>query len=83
MLSIATLFTKGYVRLLAVAFVIASPLGYYLMQQWLFDFESRITISPLIFVFAGISVLLISILISSYHSIKASLMNPAEILKDE
>lgn len=83
MIGIASLFTKGYVKLLGIAFLVAAPLGYYLMQQWLLDFEYRITISPMIFVFAGGSLLLISILISSYHSIKASLLNPAEVLKDE
>ncbi|MEP1096267.1 MAG: ABC transporter permease [Cyclobacteriaceae bacterium] len=83
MLGIASLFTKGYVKLLGIAFLIAVPVGYYLMQQWLFDFEYRITISPMIFVLAGGSLLLISIVISSYHSIKASLLNPAEVLKDE
>ncbi|MEP5613730.1 MAG: ABC transporter permease [Cyclobacteriaceae bacterium] len=83
MLGIASLFTSGYIKLLCVAFLIAVPLGYYLMQQWLFDFEYRITISPMIFVVAGGSLLFISIAISSYHSIKASLLNPAEVLKDE
>lgn len=83
MISIASLFTQGYVKLLGLAFVVAAPIGYYLMQQWLLDFQTRITISPLIFVFAGLALLLISILISSYHSIKASMLNPAEVLKDE
>ncbi len=83
MLGIVSSFTKGYVRLLIFAFLIAVPSGYYLMQQWLLDFEYRISISPTIFLFAGASLLLISILISAYHSIKASMLNPAEVLKDE
>lgn len=83
MMSIISAFTKGYVKLLIVAFLIAVPIGYYLMQQWLLDFDYRITISPLIFILAGVALLLISVLISSYHSAKASLLNPADVLKDE
>ncbi|MEQ9404121.1 MAG: ABC transporter permease [Cyclobacteriaceae bacterium] len=83
MMGIATLFTIGYIRLLAIAFLIAAPLGYYFMSQWLLDYEFRIDISPAIFIMALTALFIISVLISSYHSIKASLLNPAEVLKDE
>lgn len=82
-LGIASLFTKGYVRLLIIAFMIAVPIGYNLMNNWLGDFEYRIEMSPWTFVISGVILLIVSISISSYHSIKASMMNPASVLKDE
>lgn len=82
-ISIASLFTLGYVKLLLIALFIASPLGYFLMENWLGDFEYRIAISPSVFLFSGAMLLVVSMSISIYHSIKASHMNPAEVLKDE
>lgn len=80
---IASLFTKTYIRLLFIAFIIATPLGYLLMKNWLGDFAYRIEMSPWIFVASVAVLLLVSISISFYHSIKASMMNPASVLKDE
>lgn len=81
--SIASLFTKSYVKLLVIAFIISVPIGYFLMNNWLSDFEHRIALSPSVFLISGGVLLLISISISTYHSVKASRMNPAEVLKDE
>jgi putative ABC transport system permease protein len=53
------------------------------MQQWLNDFAFRITPSPLLYALVGLSTLAMAILITSYHSVKASLQNPVEVLRDE
>jgi hypothetical protein len=53
------------------------------MQQWLQDFAYRITPSIWIFIGTGLSTLVVAVLITSYHSIKAALTNPVEVLKDE
>ena len=82
-LSIVSLFAKTYVRLLLLAFVIGLPVSYYLMDGWLRDFEYRITISPFIFFTSLIVLLVISVGISTFHSIRASLMDPAKVLRDE
>ncbi len=81
--NILTLISRGYTRLIVVAFLIGAPLSYWMMQQWLLDFEYRITPSAWIFAVAGISTLLIAILITSYHSMKAAMTNPVKVLKDE
>jgi putative ABC transport system permease protein len=80
---ILILISKGYTKLIIVAFFIGAPLSYWLMTKWLQDFEYRISPSPYIYILVGAGTLLIALLITSYHSIKAALINPVEVLKDE
>jgi len=80
---ILSLISKGYTRLIILAFIIGAPLSYWMMDHWLRDFPYRITPSPWIFAGAGIGTLLMAILITSFHAIKASLLNPVTVLKDE
>lgn len=82
-LDILTLISKGYSRLILLAFVLSAPLTYWMMQQWLKDFAYRVEISPYTFVFSGLGALLLAMLITSYHATKASLLNPVDVLKDE
>jgi putative ABC transport system permease protein len=69
--------------LIALAFLLGAPFSYWLMQQWLKDFAYRITPSLWIFLATGLCVLMVAILITSYHSLKAAMTNPVEVLKDE
>jgi putative ABC transport system permease protein len=80
---ILKLISRGYTKLILVAFILGAPFSYWLMQQWLSDFTYRITPSLWIFAATGLSTLLIAMLITSYHSVKAALTNPVEVLKDE
>lgn len=80
---ILKLISKGYTRLIFMAFLISAPFSYWLMQKWLSDFAYRITPSLWIFAVTGLSTLLVAILITSYHSVKAALTNPVDVLKDE
>jgi len=82
-LNIMTLISKGYVRLIVVSFVIAAPTAYWMMNQWLSDFAYRVSPSPWIYAVAGLSTILLSVLITSFHAIKASRLNPVTVLKDE
>jgi putative ABC transport system permease protein len=82
-LNILTLISKGYARIVVVAFFIGAPAAYWLMNQWLRDFPDRIIPSPTLFVAVGIGTLALSILITSYHTIRAATRNPVEILRDE
>lgn len=77
------LFSKGYVRLLLVALILVAPLSYWIMESWLSDFEYRIEITPGIYLYSFGILLVISMVITVFHTSKASLMNPAEVLKDE
>lgn len=81
--NILTLISRGYTRLIVIAFLIGAPVSYYMMQQWLKDFSYRITPSLWVYAEVGIGTLLIAVLITSYHSVKAALTNPVKVLKDE
>lgn len=81
--NILVLISREYTKLIVIAFAVGAPLSYWLIQQWLQDFGNRITISAWIFVLTGLGTLSLSFLITSYHSVKAALMNPVHVLKDE
>lgn len=81
--NIMALFSKEFVMLIVIALVIASPIGWYAMDQWLTDFAYRITINPIVFAAAGILTLIISIFTVGYKSFGAAVSNPVDALKDE
>ncbi len=82
-LNILALITRGYARLILIAFVIGAPLAYWLMYLWLQDFAYRIKPSPWIFVLTGATTLGVAVLITAYHSVKAALTNPVNVLREE
>jgi len=53
------------------------------VQTWLQEFEYRISPSPLVFIAVGVGTLLVAAAITSYHSIKAAMKNPVDVLMDE
>ncbi len=77
------LLSRDYVKLMAIAFALAAPLGYFVMQYWLQDFAYRIDLSFGIFALAGGVALLIALLTVSTQAIKAALANPVEALRYE
>ncbi len=81
--SIVQLLSKDFLKLVCVAFVIATPVAYYAMSTWLTDFAFRTNISAWIFIGAGVITLLIALLTVSYQAIRAALMNPVKSLKTE
>ena len=81
--SIVLLLSKGFTRLVLIAFVVAIPLAYWAMSTWLSDFAYRIDISVWPFLLAGGVALLIAWGTVSYQSIKAALSNPVDALRDE
>jgi putative ABC transport system permease protein len=81
--NILILISRGYTKLIIIAFAVGAPLSYWLIQQWLQDFENRIIPSVWVFVLTGLGTLLFSFLITSYHSVTAALANPIDVLKDE
>jgi putative ABC transport system permease protein len=80
---ILKLISQGYSKLIVVAFILGAPFSYWLMQQWLKDFAYKITPSVWIFLLTGAGTLVVAILITGYHSVKAAMTNPVEVLKDE
>ncbi len=77
------LLSKDFTRLILIAFVLAVPLGWYLMESWLEDFAYRINVGVDVFLLAGTLALLIGWLTVSYQSIKAAIMNPVNALRNE
>lgn len=66
-----------------ISFIIAMPVAWYLMQNWLSDFAYRITITWQLFAVAGILGMLTALIAVSFHSLKASLANPVKSLRSE
>ncbi|MDO1451374.1 ABC transporter permease [Rhodocytophaga aerolata] len=77
------LLSKDFIVLVLTAFLIATPLAYYFIYKWLENFEYRTTITWWIFVVAGTSVLVITLLTMSYQTIKSALINPVHALRNE
>jgi len=75
--------TKDFFILIVIAFTIATPLAYYLMENWLQDFTYRISISWWIFLLAGIVTVIITFLTVSVQAIKAATANPVNSLRTE
>ena len=80
---IATLLSKDFVRLVLLACVIATPIGWYFLNGWLQDFVYRISISWWIFPLAGLVALAIALGTISILTIRASLANPVKNLRTE
>jgi len=80
---IVQLLSKDFLRLVFIALLIAIPIAWYGMQQWLQDFACRIEISGWVFVAAGLAAILIAVLSVSFQSIRAALANPVESLRAE
>ncbi|NDV14693.1 FtsX-like permease family protein [Muricauda sp. TY007] len=80
---VLTLLNKDFVKLLGLAFIIAIPSSWYVMNQWLEGFTYRTNFSWWIFALAGTTALLITFLTVSWQSFKAAIANPVESLKDE
>jgi putative ABC transport system permease protein len=74
---------KGFVILIIVALLIASPFTYYAMNDWLSAFQYKIDITPGLFVAAGVLTILISLITVSYQTIRAIRTNPASVLRTE
>ena len=75
--------SKDFVVLVIISFVIATPVSYYSLLNWLQKYEYHTDISWWIFAIAGSGALMITLLTVSYQAIKAALINPVKSLKSE
>jgi putative ABC transport system permease protein len=80
---VMTLLNKDFVKWVAVAFVIATPIAYYAMNKWLENFAYKTELSWWIFALAGLLALGIALLTVSWQSWKAATRNPVEALRYE
>jgi ABC-type antimicrobial peptide transport system permease subunit len=77
------LLSKDFILLVLISCLIASPVAFYYMQNWLQKYDYRISISPVVFVIAGILAIAITILTTSFQAIKAAVANPVKSLRSE
>jgi ABC-type antimicrobial peptide transport system permease subunit len=75
--------SKEFALLVIISCVIAIPLAWYYLHDWLHQYEYRTTISFWIFIVSGIGALVITLLTVSFQAIKAALANPVKSLRTE
>jgi putative ABC transport system permease protein len=80
---IITLISKDFIKLVLIAFLIATPLAWWAMYKWLENFAYRTSISLWIFAASGFSVIIISLITLSVQTIKAARANPVKSLRTE
>jgi putative ABC transport system permease protein len=80
---IVALLSSDFLKLVMVAFVIAAPVSWMIMNKWLQDFAYRIRIGWIVFVTTGFVVVLITLLTISFQAIKAAIANPVKSLRSE
>ncbi|QGY44643.1 FtsX-like permease family protein [Maribellus comscasis] len=80
---IVVLLNQDYIKWVTIAFIVATPIAFFVIQNWLENFAYQTSISWWIFVVAGIFALLIALLTVSFQSYKAATKNPVEALRYE
>lgn len=80
---IVKMLNLDFVKWVAIAFVIACPIAYYAMNNWLQKFPYKIALNWWIFALSGLMVLVIALLTVSWHTFKAARRNPVEALRYE
>jgi len=81
--SIIVLLAREYVKCIAVASVIAWPIGYFVMDRWLQNFAYRTSVGIEIFILSGLVAFVFALITVSYQALKAALANPVESLRYE
>lgn len=81
--SLVALLSKDFVKLVLIATVIAFPIAWWVMNQWLEDFAFRITITWWIFAASTSIALIIALFTVSFQAIKAAIANPVKSLRTE
>jgi len=81
--SIVTLLSKDFLKLVFVAIVIASPIAWYIMNEWLQNFAYRVNIEWWVFLLAGVIATVIAFATISFQATKAAIANPVKSLRTE
>ncbi len=80
---IVQLLSKDFLKLVAISFIIATPIAWWTMNKWLMGFNYRVPVSWWMFALAGLIAILIAIITVSFQAIKAAVANPTKSLKAE
>jgi putative ABC transport system permease protein len=81
--NIVNLLSIDFLKLVLIAFVIAAPIAWFSMQQWLQNFAYRINLGLWAFLFAGLLAVVIAFLTVSFQAVKAAVTNPVKSLRTE
>jgi putative ABC transport system permease protein len=81
--NVVGMLSKDFLKLVIIASVIAFPIAWYAMSQWLQDFAYHTEINWWIFAMAGAITVIIALVTVSFQSVKAALMNPVKSLRSE
>jgi ABC-type antimicrobial peptide transport system permease subunit len=81
--NIVYLFSKEFILLIIIAFVIATPIAWFYMHKWLQDYVYRIHIDWLLFAAGGLVAIIIALATISFQAIKAASANPVKSLGAE
>lgn len=80
---IVRLLSFEFMKLVLIAFVIAAPVAWFIMNKWLQDFAYRIGVDAWVFILAGSLSVLITVITISFQSVKAAIANPVKSLRNE
>jgi putative ABC transport system permease protein len=81
--NIVGLLSKHFIKLVLIANLIAWPIAWFALNRWLQDYAYRINISWWVFVFAGITSMVIALITVSFQAIKTAISNPVKSLRTE
>src|SRR6185312_10605625 len=81
--NIVYLFSKEFIILISIAFLIAAPIAWYYMHQWLQAYVYRIDISWWLIAVGGLAAIIIALTTISFQAIKAAMSNPVKSLRSE
>ena len=82
-MGIISLLSKDFLKPVLLALVLATPLAWYFMKNWLTDFAYRIEIEWWMFALTGFLAIGVALLTVGFQSVKAALANPVESLRSE
>lgn len=80
---VVSMLSFNFMKPIILALIIATPIAWYMMSEWLNDFEYKVGLSIQLFVIAGLSALLIALITISFQSLKAAFGNPVDGLRNE
>lgn len=82
-LRIISMMNRQYLKLILIGLLLATPIGWWVQQNWLNNFAYHIAINPWTFVIAGLGTLILALVCAGYLSLRAAFANPAHVLKEE
>ncbi len=81
--NITSLLSGNFAKPIVLAFLVAAPISYFVVDRWLLDYAYRVSIDPWLFILSGVLALLIGLITVSWKTVRTALQNPVNSLRDE